>query len=229
MRARLLVAALAAVTAVLLVPGTAHAKGADQATIEGDDLAAPIVVSGQEGDGGTLGVLTDLAGLFPASFRQTPDPMLVAEPPGPRGPKYVISWRIPSGDTTAQTVVQDVYPFAEGGPLTYMAPGQVFMGTDTTRGGWYRSIHALIPVLVRLGVPDRAPVGTAPTSLVTTPATAPQPAPASTVAPATQPARPSSDAWWEGAAGVVLLATLAGAGAIGATGLARRRGRVAPT
>lgn len=220
MRARLLTAALVAVTALLLVPGTAHAKGADQATIEGDDLAAPIVVSGREGDSGPLETLTDLTGLFPASFRQTPDPMLATEPTGPRGPKYVITWHIPAEDGAASNVVQEVYPFAEGGPLTYMAPGQVFMGADTTRGGWYRSVHALIPVLVRLGVPDRPPVGTAPTTVVPTPPT---------VAPAPQPARPSADAWWEGAGGVVLLAALAGAGVAGATGVARRRGRVAPT
>ena len=57
------------------------------------------------------------------------------------------------------------YPKPEGtltpniaATLTYTAPGQTFMGADTTRGGWYRSIHALIPVL---GYADDAIIVTA--------------------------------------------------------------------
>jgi hypothetical protein len=228
MRARLLLATVVTVVAtVLLTPAAAHAKGADQATIEGDDLAAPIVVSGNEGDSGQLHLLTDLTGLFPASFEQTPDPMLAAEPPGDHGPRYTITWRIPAGDGTAQTVVQDVYPFTAGGGLTYMAPGQTFMGTDTTRGGWYRSTSTLEVVLVHLGIPDHATVGTVPATLAST---VPSTVPAATAAPAPAPTiEPSGHGWLSGTALVVLVALLA-AGAAGTAGLAaRRRGRVAPT
>ena len=69
--------------------------------------------------------------------------MLAAAPDEVLGPKLSITWRIPDGDPTPGTVRQDLYLYAEGGPLTYTAPGQQFLGSERTRGGWFRTLAAL--------------------------------------------------------------------------------------
>jgi hypothetical protein len=49
-------------------------------------------------------------------------------------------------------VTQDVYPYAHGGALAYMRPGQRIYGATTT-GGWYPGGLALKQALVQLGLP----------------------------------------------------------------------------
>lgn len=206
----------AIVVAVLLIPGVAHAKGPSAATIAGADLAAPVSLTGDEGTPGDLMTLADQAGLFPATFGQEPDPMLPKQPTTALGPKYTITWTMPSGDPVASTLHQDVYPFAAGGPFTYTEPGQPFFGTEHTRGGWYRGPSALTTTLTRLGVPSH-PIPAAP------PATAAPPVTALAAAPATARSRDSSSF------PLVPVAVGAAAALLGGLGLAaRRRGRMAP-
>ena len=50
---------------------------------------------------------------------------------------------------------QDVYPYANGGAVTYMKPGQSIFDM-TTHGGWYRD-PALKRTLVSSGLPAKAP------------------------------------------------------------------------
>ena len=57
----------------------------------------------------------------------------------------------------APRVVQDVYPYAKPVPLTFMRSGQLFWGTHRTFGGWFRSSADLRQVLVRAGLPPKAP------------------------------------------------------------------------
>ena len=78
MRARVF---LVVFIAVLLVPGVAHAKGPDQATIDGAGMATPISIAG-DGRAATTtsATLVELAGLLPATVRADPDPMLAAAP-----------------------------------------------------------------------------------------------------------------------------------------------------
>jgi hypothetical protein len=71
---------LAVIFALLIIPAVAHAKGPDQATIDGPGMTAPASISGTEGASGDLSILVELAGLFPAAFGQTPDPMLATAP-----------------------------------------------------------------------------------------------------------------------------------------------------
>ena len=42
-------------------------------------------------------------------------------------------------------------------PVTYMAPAQRFWGTQSTPGGWYRGTTELRRMLVKAGLPPRAP------------------------------------------------------------------------
>ena len=52
---------------------------------------------------------------------------------------------------------QDLYPYAAGGPASYMRPGQRFWGTQSTVGGWYRGTSALKTMLIKAGLPQTAP------------------------------------------------------------------------
>ena len=54
--------------------------------------------------------------------------MLAEEPKEELGPKLVITWRLPDGGPTPATVQQELYLYAEGGPLTYTAPDNPFVG-----------------------------------------------------------------------------------------------------
>ena len=44
----------------------------------------------------TMGTLTEQTGIFPAVFGQTPDPMQKERPKGDLGPKYTITWTVPT-------------------------------------------------------------------------------------------------------------------------------------
>ena len=148
-----IVAALAVLALVL--PAAALAKGPAAATMEGPGLAGPTSFSGDEG-GGPLGNLVNATGWFPAVFGQEPDPLLAGRPAGDLGPRYTITYLVPGGEPEPDTILQDVYPYADGGPVTYVAAGQAIFDT-TTRGGWFRATPDLKPILVEAGLPETAP------------------------------------------------------------------------
>jgi hypothetical protein len=145
-----------AVTAVVFA-ATSHAKGPIAATIDGPGTGGGIALggNGEPGSGAPLGNLSDQAGLFPAAFGQTPDPMLAGRPKGDLGPRYTITYRLPGPNGEDSLIRQHLYPYAGGGPLTYTRPGQRFFGTESTRGGWYRGGAALKQTLVEAGLPSR--------------------------------------------------------------------------
>ncbi len=152
MRARLVLGIVAGVLA--LSTGVAGAKGPTGGELTGEGLAAPIALSGGEGTGTGEGLVMQ-SGFFAAAFQEVPDPMLDARPAGDLGPKLTITWQL-SPAPGADALKQDIYPYADGGPVTYMAPGQRFYDTEQTRGGWYRASPALLTTLEQLGVPSRA-------------------------------------------------------------------------
>jgi hypothetical protein len=108
-----------------------------------------------ESGGTPLGDLTQQAGFFAATFGQQPDPMLPSRPKGKLGPKYTITYTVPGPDNELDKLRQDVYPYAPGGPVTYMEPGQSFFGTERTRGGWFQATSQLKETLVAAGLPSR--------------------------------------------------------------------------
>ncbi len=139
----------------LLLPAVAAAKGPSEASISGGPLAKTIKIAGNgETDQTPLGRLTMEAGFFPAAYGQSPDPMLPSRPKGKLGPRLTIHYVVPGGDNTTFHITQDVYPYAQGGALTYMRPHQPIFGMGTT-GGWYRAF-GLKRTLVAQGVPARA-------------------------------------------------------------------------
>ena len=54
-----------------------------------------------------------------------------------------------------QYVVQDIYPYAPGGPLLHTPAGQKVFD-QTTAGGWYRAAPRLVDLLQSAGVPSLA-------------------------------------------------------------------------
>jgi hypothetical protein len=136
--------------AALLAP-TALAKGPSQATVTGPGLAEAIVLTGL----GDSSALTEQAGFFPAVFGQTPSPM-IKRPAGKLGPRYTIHYVVPGGNTKPYRITQYLYPYATGGAVTYMRPGQPIFGAATT-GGWYYAGGVLKQTLVRAGLPKAAP------------------------------------------------------------------------
>lgn len=146
----------AAVLAVfLLTPATATAKGPTAASISGPGLSRPLLLRGfgESGDGSPLAVLTMDGGFFPAAFGQSPDPMLPGRPAADLGPRYVVVYTVP-GPSDTDHIRQELFPYAEGGPVLYTAPNQPFFDSERTRGGWFRAPERLKAALVRAGFPD---------------------------------------------------------------------------
>jgi hypothetical protein len=146
---------LAALALALVFPAAAAAKGPSSASVTGQGLDKPLVIGGSgESSGTPLGDLTEEAGFFPASFGQEPNPMLASAPTSKLGPKLTIHYVVPGPNNDTFRIVQDVYPYARGGAVTYMKPGQPIFDM-TTRGGWYRA-DGLKRTLVQRGLPARA-------------------------------------------------------------------------
>lgn len=154
-----LVLLLAALVAALLAPGVASAKGPSGATVTGPGLVLPLVIDGYgEGDSATpLGILVMDGGFFAQTFAQTPKTTLRSRPKGPLGPRYEVTYTLPGGSAGDAILRQDLYPYARKGPVTYMAPGQKFWETNSTRGGWYRGTAQLKRALVNAGLAASAP------------------------------------------------------------------------
>jgi hypothetical protein len=141
--------------AALVLPAAASAKGPSEATITGPGLSKPIKISGTETTGSPIMDLAEAAGFFPAAFGQEPDPM-IARPKGDLGPKYEITYVVPTGTDSSSRIHQDLYPYAARPyALTYTKPGQPIFDMQT-RGGWWTD-QRLKSVLVAAGLPKTAP------------------------------------------------------------------------
>jgi hypothetical protein len=167
-----------------VVPTAARAKGASAATISGGGPGGlpggPIDLKGdgEPGSGTDLANLAEASGAFTLLFEDGPGGELATPPAGDHGPRYTITWTFPNGAGGEDKVRQSVWPYAAGGPLTFMASGQPVLDT-TTKGGWYRAGDDLRQSLIALGLPRRPPLA------------APAPAPA---APAPAPGAPGAPA-----------------------------------
>jgi hypothetical protein len=145
---------LAVALAALVVPAVALAKEPSQASISGPGFSKTLKMRDLEHfSGSKLAQLTEESGFFPSAVGQSPNPMLPGRPSGKLGPRYTIVWTVPFDTTTR--VRQDVYPYARGGAVTHMKPGQPIFDM-TTVGGWYRN-PLLKGTLVGLGLSARAP------------------------------------------------------------------------
>jgi hypothetical protein len=160
MRTRTRIVALAAAACALALPSVAAAKGPSVASIMGPGLSAPVTIDGEgEGDLSTsLGLLVSQTGFFPQAFGQSPDPLLREQPAVRKlGARYTVTYTVPGPSTSV--LHQDLYPYAPGGAVSYMEPGQQIWD-QKTHGGWYRAgslSSELREMLVNAGLPKTAP------------------------------------------------------------------------
>jgi hypothetical protein len=218
MRQRHALAMLVLALLLAAVPTAAQAKGASAATISGGGPGGlpggPIDLAGdgEPGSGTDLANLAEAAGVFALLWEDGQSGALDAAPAatGERGPRYTITWTFPNGAGGEDKVRQSVWPYAAGGPVTYMRPGQPVLD-GTTRGGWYRSADDLRQTLITLGLPDRPPLAV--------PAASATPAGGSASPAAAPAADPAPALWPRIALGVGLLLAVAAGGAL----LLRRR------
>lgn len=147
---------------VLLVgsAGPAHAKGPSQGVLDGEGLEQPIAIGYGEGTPGGDRLIED-TGFFDVTFGMLPSRTLPDAPTDDLGPRLQLTWTVPGPDGLADLIVQDVYPYAAGGPVTYTAPGQPFFERERTVGGWFRSPPRLLATLRALGLPDADALGPA--------------------------------------------------------------------
>jgi hypothetical protein len=205
------------VLALLLaaVPTAAQAKGASAATISGGGPGGlpggPINLKGdgEPGSGTSLSNLAEAAGVFALLWEDGQPGALTSAPlpPAQRGARYTITWTFPNGDGGEDQVRQSVWPYAAGGPLTFMATSQKVLD-GATKGGWYRAGDNLRQLLIGLGLPNH-------------PALATPAAPAASPAPAAEPA---PALWPKVAAGIGLFVVIAVAAAL----VLRRRSSPGP-
>ncbi|HEX8134344.1 MAG TPA: hypothetical protein VF880_13065 [Actinomycetes bacterium] len=181
------VLAVAALAALLLaIPTAAQAKGATSATISGGPGGLPggpitLKGNGEPGSSTDLGMLAEGSGLYTVVFDSGTNAILPAAPTDRLGPRYTITWTFPDPEGGKdRKVVQHVYPYAAGGPVTFMPAGQPVLDM-TTRGGWYQGFDGFRAQLIELGLHNRKPLTPATKPAAPTPAPAsPQPTPAAT-------------------------------------------------
>ena len=160
---------LAVVTGVALVLASttslAWGKGPVKASLKGPGLQEPVTFGGGENAGSDVMMLAESAGLFPALFFESPSPMEEHRPEGRLGPRYSVAYSIPAPVGGSGTVLQYVYPYAAGGPVTYTPPGQPFLEGEAdgdkpffTHGGWFEATSLLKSTLVSAGLPSERPL-----------------------------------------------------------------------
>jgi hypothetical protein len=149
---------IAAALVALALPALAAAKGPVSASISGPALERTLVIRGDgEGPGTALGTLATASGFFAQMFGQSPDPTLVTRPSGRLGLRYTVVYVVPGPNDIRSRVVQRIYPYAKPFALTYMKPGQAFWDGERAHGGWYRASSGLKKMLIRAGLPAKAP------------------------------------------------------------------------
>jgi hypothetical protein len=153
----------ATVVAFVAVAIPAYAKGASEVTIKGG--GRPISFGGGRGadgdpaSGSRLGRFTEASGIFPSLFETYPDPMLDDPPTKRLGYRYTAIWRFPTGGGHNDLITQYLYPFARGGPLTYMPADQTIFDGQPVQGGWYVASPEMTALLRRAGLTPPAAGG----------------------------------------------------------------------
>jgi hypothetical protein len=208
---RRILAVLATVVIVTLaVGGPAHAKGPDRATVSGPGIGTTQLT--MEGD-----PLRRLERLLEAtSFWDSIEAIdWEAEPPtGDLGARYTVTYHVPDvhdpGGAKPDSISQELYPFAESGPVVHLPSGQTVFDTPLA-AGWIPADDRLVGLLTALGATPTA------TESGSQPALAP-------AAHASDAADDSGSTW-----GPVAAATVAGVLLLGVVvGLVRARRRAGP-
>ena len=144
----------------LLLPAAALAKGPTEATITGPGLAEPLKLGGERAlaPGEPLEALMSRGGFFQVAWGGSPGRILGRSPTAELGPRYEVVYVVPGPSGRTDLIRQDLYPYADGGELTYTPAGQRFFGTGETHGGWFRATAGLTGALVEAGLPTESAV-----------------------------------------------------------------------
>lgn len=132
----------------LALPASAFAKGPSAASISGPGLTT-IRIAGAEGSTTRFWRFVEAAGFFEAAY----GPRLPkTQPEGDLGRRYTITWKVPSSNR----LYQDIYPYAQPNPVTYMSPEQTIYDAKV-KGGWFVGGVKLKKALAQIGVPTEVP------------------------------------------------------------------------
>jgi hypothetical protein len=159
MRARVLFAGLMAMSTVVIASPAAAKPPIAEARITGPGIEREISIG--RGDSATVWEygIGSVGGVDDARADSAEELGLT---PADLGPRYVVAYRFGFHDD----IRQDLYPYAEGGPVTYTPPHQKLTGLFGAAGfmrvtpGWYRSRSSLgfFLYLVDNGLPGRNPI-----------------------------------------------------------------------
>jgi hypothetical protein len=150
MKLRILVAGMV-VLSLTLTSSTADAKGVKEMSIGGPGLVTPIHLDDTTPDAALYpNALAEASGLW--FLNQTPDRITASRPGGDLGQRYVATYDYLVAQDKTAPIRQELYPFADGGAVTY-TPRSQKVGEGTPPGGWYRAGPKLTLLLVAVGVP----------------------------------------------------------------------------
>lgn len=145
----------ALVVGLLSITPAAHAKGPAGAVIEGDGVSGALVIDkpGELGQGTPMSQLVEAVGFFELTFGESAKISKTQPTKAIGKSRIVITWDMTGGDT----IVQEIYHHAEGGPVTYIEPGQEFWeDTAVVVGGWFTITKDIATPLTALGVDESA-------------------------------------------------------------------------
>jgi len=164
---RFLALGIGAAAAVMVLAGTAFAKGPGQEVfgqllVAGPGLSTPIHLEGvlafgpygeqataPDADSRDFSAFVLGSGLIPSDTGY-----FGLEPTGDLGPRYVVTVRLTKPD--AASVTQDLYPFADGGPVFFNRPGQTGLYGGRLLPAWWYPPAGVLNVLTARGLPASA-------------------------------------------------------------------------
>ena len=154
MRARVLLAGLV-VTSTVVIAGPASSK-ADiaEANVTGPGLEGRLRIGGPD-TGGLWESGIDVAGGLDDTRAGSVEELGLT--PADLGPRYLATYRFHGSD---DLIRQDLYPYANGGPVTYTPPGQELNAgiKMSITAGWYQSSLDFFHYLVDQGLLETNPV-----------------------------------------------------------------------
>jgi hypothetical protein len=170
---RFLALAIGTAAAVMVLAGPALAKGPaeevfGQLLIAGPGLSASIEIKGLvsfgpygEQRGASDSRVNDLSAFVLGSGLIPSDKGYFGlEPAGALGPKYVVTASI---DEPGSAIVhQDLYPYAEAGPVFYNPPGQESLFGNRLASAWWYPPPGFLSILTANGLPLKPPALPAP-------------------------------------------------------------------
>jgi hypothetical protein len=140
----------------LAVAGPAAAKGAiAEANISGPGLGGGVRIEAPAAD-----TMWELSGASWMKIREDSVSELGLAP-ADLGPRYLVTYRYDFGPGREDDLIrQELYPYADGGPVTFTPRGQVLTGEGMAPigSGWFQADPSFFEFLVEEGLPESKPL-----------------------------------------------------------------------